>query len=99
MVIPVTEVEAPILELVIQYCEHHQKLQTTEMRKEEVEKWEKSFVDVDKPKLFAVSRAAYYLQIEGLVDLTCKNIAHMMAGKSAEQIYTEFSVPHGTHLY
>uniref|UniRef100_A0A7S0ZFH6 E3 ubiquitin ligase complex SCF subunit n=1 Tax=Timspurckia oligopyrenoides TaxID=708627 RepID=A0A7S0ZFH6_9RHOD len=90
--IPIPNVEARILAKVIEYCRYHHQLQTNPQADEDVEKWDKEFVRVDKPTLFSLILAANYLDIQALLDLTCKTIADMIKGKSAEQIRSEFGI-------
>lgn len=99
MKIPVGEVEAPILKKVIDFCEYFRKHEVTNMTAEECDKWELDFVDVDKPMLFALIRAANFLDNQPLLDICCKTVADMIKDKTAAQINEEFTIPDGTHLY
>lgn len=99
MVTLVNKVEGPILEKVISFCTHRHKSQTTRMTLDESNEWKEAFLDVDKVLLFALIRAAYFLEIEPLTNLTCKAVADMLSGKTSAQINLEFAIPDGARLY
>lgn len=42
-----------------------------------IPEWDVKFLKVDKITLFQLMKAADYLQIQGLVDVTCKTVAQM----------------------
>mmetsp|Transcript_3509 Transcript_3509/g.9645 ORF Transcript_3509/g.9645 Transcript_3509/m.9645 type:complete len:159 (-) Transcript_3509:751-1227(-) len=90
--IPIPNVEARILCKVIEYCRYHYQLQSNPQSEDDVDKWNKEFVRVDKPTLFSLILAANYLDIQSLLDLTCKSVADMIKGRSAEQIRAEFGI-------
>eukprot|EP00184_Porphyridium_aerugineum_P008444 CAMPEP_0184691920 /NCGR_PEP_ID=MMETSP0313-20130426/609_1 /TAXON_ID=2792 /ORGANISM="Porphyridium aerugineum, Strain SAG 1380-2" /LENGTH=154 /DNA_ID=CAMNT_0027149699 /DNA_START=295 /DNA_END=759 /DNA_ORIENTATION=+ len=92
-IIPLPNVEAGILAKVIEYCRYHHMLQANPQTEEEVEKWNKDFVRVDKPTLFQLILAANYMDIQSLLDLTCKTVADMIKNKTAQQIRDEFGIP------
>lgn len=99
MVIPVVEVEAPILKMVIDFCVYYRKHEIRDISEDDFEKWETEFMDVEKAKLFALLRAANFLDIQPLLDLCCKTVAGLLKGKTGAQINEEFIIPPGTHLY
>ncbi|KAF3335713.1 kinetochore protein [Carex littledalei] len=100
--IPLVNVTAPILSKVIKYCTKH--VDTTDASKtettgegcinsdEELKNWDKQFVDnIDKAAmLYDLIMAANYLNIEGLLDVTCRKMADM--GKSTEEIRQAFNI-------
>jgi S-phase kinase-associated protein 1 len=47
---------------------------------------------VDQGTLFELILAANYLDIKGLLDVTCKTVANMIKGKSPEQIRQTFNI-------
>merc|ERR1711890_152296 len=61
-------------------------------RTDDIPLWDKKFLDVDHGMLFELILAANYLEIKGLLDLSCKTVANMMKGKSAEEIRTIFNI-------
>lgn len=63
------------------------------------EEFETQFLDVDKAVLFAMIRAANFIDIQPLLDLCCKNVADQIKGKTSEQVNEEFCIPPGAHLY
>ena len=54
--------------------------------------WDQNFLKVDQGTLFEIILAANYLDIKGLLEVTCKTVANMMKGKSAEEIRKLFNI-------
>lgn len=51
-----------------------------------------SRVQVDQGTLFELILAANYLDIKGLLDVTCKTVANMIKGKTPEEIRRTFNI-------
>lgn len=60
--------------------------------KAEVRTWEEDFVAVDQRTLFDLILAANYLNIKGMLDLTCQTVASMIKGKTVEEIRKTFNI-------
>ena len=54
--------------------------------------WDAEFVKVDQATLFDLILAANYLNIKGLLDLTCQTVANMIKGKTPEEIRRTFNI-------
>ena len=61
--------------------------------------WDQDFLKVDQGILFQLilvgifhSHAANYLDIKGLLDVTCKTVANMIKGKVLEEIRRTFNI-------
>lgn len=52
MEIPMGEVEASILAKVVEFCKFHHQQELNQTSADEIDRWEKSFVQVDKSTLF-----------------------------------------------
>lgn len=50
------------------------------------------FVQVDQGTLFELILAANYLDIKGLLDVTCKTVANMIKGKTPDEIRKTFNI-------
>lgn len=83
-----------ILAKVIEYCNKHvvEVGNNSSDNKDPLKTFDKGFVDVDQGTLFDLILAANYLNIKGLLDLTCQTVADMMEGKTPEDIRKTFSI-------
>jgi len=96
--IPLPNVNGKILAKVIEYCRYHVEA----VRKgaddkplkseDDVKAWDAEFVKVDQATLFDLILAANYLNIKGLLDLTCQTVANMIKGKTPEEIRKTFNI-------
>ena len=59
---------------------------------EVVSEWDATFVAIEQEMLFELILAANYLEIKGLLDITCFAVSEMIKGKTAEQIRAEFNI-------
>ncbi|KAM3703501.1 hypothetical protein ACB098_04G099700 [Castanea mollissima] len=98
--IPLPNVASNILTLVIEYCKKHVEAgnpetsycSENEKSDDPLAAWDAEFVKVDQNTLFDLIVAANYLNIKGLLDLTCKTVADMMRGKTIEEIRHVFHI-------
>ncbi|EFJ50860.1 hypothetical protein VOLCADRAFT_73445 [Volvox carteri f. nagariensis] len=96
--IPLPNVSGRILAKVIEYCKYHVEAEKKgaddkPMKTEdEVKRWDEEFVKVDQATLFDLILAANYLNIKGLLDLTCQTVAQMIKGKTPEEIRKTFNI-------
>jgi S-phase kinase-associated protein 1 len=95
--IPLPNVNSKILAKVIEYCNKHvhsTAVDTTNASGggEDLKSWDAEFVKVDQATLFDLILAANYLNIKGLLDLTCQTVADMMKGKTPEEIREIFNI-------
>ncbi|CAN6225285.1 unnamed protein product, partial [Urochloa humidicola] len=103
--IPLPNVNGKILAKVIEYCKKHVEARrgsdtdateptsaTTKASDDELKIFDTDFVKVDQATLFDLILAANYLDIKGLLDLTCQTVADMMKGKTPEEIRKTFNI-------
>jgi S-phase kinase-associated protein 1 len=103
--IPVPNVTARILEKVIAYCEYHiehpdpveveaenKEAENKEKRSDDIIPWDRDFCNVDQSTLFEMILAANYLNIQSMLDVTCKTVANMIKGKTPEEIRKTFNI-------
>ncbi|EOA25495.1 hypothetical protein CARUB_v10018839mg [Capsella rubella] len=65
----------------------------TDKKLEEVEAFDKGFLqDLDLETVFQVILAANYLNVKGLLDLTCQNVADHIKDMSVEQVREIFGI-------
>ena len=99
-VFPMTGVDSPILEKVIEFCNHALVEPLPEIAKpistndfsQLVPAWYNEFANVDYKVLFPLVEAANYMDIQPLMNLICSKIATMIKDKSIEQIRETFSI-------
>mmetsp|Transcript_4670 Transcript_4670/g.9408 ORF Transcript_4670/g.9408 Transcript_4670/m.9408 type:complete len:160 (-) Transcript_4670:375-854(-) len=90
--IPIPNVDAVTLAKVIEFCRYQHEQVVNAQPEEDIEKWHREFVKVDKSTLFQLILASNYMDIQPLLDLTCKTVASMIKGKSPEQIRADFNI-------
>merc|ERR1712223_2000586 len=89
--VPLPNVNAAILKKVIQWATYHkddppppEDDENKEKRTDDISSWDSDFLKVDQGTLFELILAANYLDIKGLLDVTCKTVANMIKGKTPE---------------
>ncbi|XP_047088294.1 SKP1-like protein 1 [Lolium rigidum] len=98
--IPLPNVNAKILSKVVEYCSKHVQAAKPAAADgaadgapaEDLKSWDAEFVKVDQATLFDLILAANYLNIKGLLDLTCQTVADMIKGKTPEEIRKTFNI-------
>ncbi|GAU37931.1 hypothetical protein TSUD_269460 [Trifolium subterraneum] len=92
--IPIPNVTGRIMAKVIEYCKKHADATPIDEKPsdEDLKQFDKEFVKVDQATLFDLILAANYLEIKGLLDLTCETVADMFKGKTPEQIRATFNI-------
>ncbi|CAF3482464.1 unnamed protein product [Rotaria sp. Silwood1] len=98
-VIPLPNVNSAILKKVIQWATHHkddppppEDDENREKNTNDISSWDQDFLKVDQGTLFELILAANYLDIKGLLDVTCKTVANMIKGKTPEEIRRTFNI-------
>ncbi|KIZ07701.1 SKP1-like protein 1A [Monoraphidium neglectum] len=97
-VIPLPNVNGKILAKVIEYSRYHVEAakkgadDKPAKSEDDVKQWDTEFVKVDQATLFDLILAANYLNIKGLLDLTCQTVANMIKGKTPEEIRKTFNI-------
>ena len=98
--IPLVNINAQVLKLVLEFCEHHVTEPMMEIEvplksanmADVVQKWYADFVDLEQVLLFELILAANYMGIKPLLDLTCATVASMIKGKTPEEIRATFNI-------
>ncbi|CAF0959978.1 unnamed protein product, partial [Didymodactylos carnosus] len=98
-VIPLPNVNSAIMKRVITWCTHHkddpappEDDENREKNTNDISSWDQDFLKVDQGTLFELILAANYLDIKGLLDVTCKTVANMIKGKMPEEIRRTFNI-------
>lgn len=103
--IPLPNVTGKILAKVIEYYNKHAVvgerdggvacLNSEGEEDKALSSWDSNFVkeiEDDQEVLFDLILAANYLNIKGLLDLTCEQVANMIKGKTPEEIRAKFNI-------
>ncbi|KXZ48119.1 hypothetical protein GPECTOR_30g215 [Gonium pectorale] len=96
--VPLPNVSGRILAKVIEYSKYHVEAEKKgaddkpAKSEDDVKRWDEEFVKVDQATLFDLILAANYLNIKGLLDLTCQTVAQMIKGKTPEEIRKTFNI-------
>lgn len=86
--IPVPNVKSNILSKVIEYCEKHVDIISID----ELRNWDSEYMKVDREMLIDLILAANFLEIKGLMDLTCQTAAELLKQKTPDQLCQMFNV-------
>ncbi|KAE8818571.1 SKP1-like protein 1B [Hordeum vulgare] len=106
--IPLPNVNSKILSKVIEYCKQHVQASPKPAHSvaadatsapaaapaptEDLKRWDAEFIKIDQATLYDLILAANYLDIKGLLDLTCQTVADMIKGKTPEEIRKTFNI-------
>uniref|UniRef100_A0A1J3H0A1 SKP1-like protein n=2 Tax=Noccaea caerulescens TaxID=107243 RepID=A0A1J3H0A1_NOCCA len=95
--IPLQNVKGKTLEKVIEYCKRHvvefgPSDEDDEEAAEKLAIWDAEFIKVDEETIFHLILAANYLNIEGLLSLTCKTVADYIKDKTPEEVRQIFGI-------
>lgn len=101
-VVPLPNVTSSILEKIIEWATEHKEdpdlteedeFKYFEIKFEDLPKWDQDYIlGVDMQTLCELTLAANYLEMKGLLNLTCKGIASKMIGKSPAELRKTFNV-------
>lgn len=98
-VVPLPNVNGTILKKVIAWATYHKddpppadEDDGKDKRTDDISSWDADFLKVDQGTLFELILAANYLDIKGLLDVTCKTVANMIKGKTPEEIRKTFNI-------
>ncbi|CAL8137717.1 unnamed protein product [Orchesella dallaii] len=102
-VIPLPSVDSKILKMVIDWATYHRNDEAPPPNIGDFDDlwaepcaWDADFLKVDNETLLKLICAANYLDIRGLLILTCKTYTIMVMGKTAEQVRQLFITENGT---
>ena len=94
--IPIRKVRGDILELIVEYLEHHngeqpeeiaKPIRSVKMERIVADLWDADYINrMNKKTIFQVILGANYMDIPSLLHLGCAKIATLIKGKSPEEI-------------
>ncbi|KAK9097118.1 hypothetical protein Sjap_022615 [Stephania japonica] len=92
--VPLPQVHSKILAKVTEYLiKHANEPDNDAAAKEELKNWDDKFLEkVNHETLFDLILAANYLDIKGLLDLTCQTVADLMNGMSVVEVRKLFNI-------
>ncbi|XP_011047805.1 PREDICTED: SKP1-like protein 1B [Populus euphratica] len=86
--IPLFNVEKKTLVKIVEWLKKH----ASDASKDELEKWDADFVDVDTDSLYDLLLASNYLSVEVLLGQLVQKVADMIKGKQPEEIRKLFNI-------
>jgi S-phase kinase-associated protein 1 len=102
--VPLPNVKSNILAMVIEHCNKHAAVaaaaaagnssgnSTATSAEKELKSFDAEFIKQDRSTLFEIILAANYLDIKGLLDLSCQKVADMITPYMPEQIREFFMI-------
>lgn len=91
--IPLANVAADILAMVVEYCNRHAAAAANASGQEElIRKFDAEFVNIDRKKLFGLINAANFLNMPCLLELTCQRTADLIKDMMPEQVREVFGI-------
>jgi len=97
-VVPLPNVNSTILKKVLLWANYHKndppvvEDENRDKRTDDICSWDADFLKVDQGTLFELILASNYLDIKGLLNVTCKSVANMIKGKTPEEIRKTFNI-------
>jgi len=97
-IVPLPNVNSTILKKVLLWANFHKNDPPTiedenrDKRTDDICSWDAEFLKVDQGTLFELILASNYLDIKGLLNVTCKSVANMIKGKTPEEIRKTFNI-------
>jgi len=91
-VILVLKMTSEILEMVIEYCNKHHVDAANPCSDDDLEKWDKEFMEKDKSTIFALTNAANFLNNKSLLHLAGQTVADMIKGNTPKQMREFFNI-------
>ncbi|XP_028112208.1 SKP1-like protein 1A [Camellia sinensis] len=86
--IPVPNVDANILAMVIEFCKKHAESEAEAAS--DLKTLDSEFANRGQEALYDLITAANFLDVKELLDALCQNVAEMIKGKSVHQIRIQF---------
>ncbi|XP_075240645.1 S-phase kinase-associated protein 1-like [Convolutriloba macropyga] len=97
--ITLQNINSTIFRKVLEWLKHHkddpplpEDDENREKRTDDIPPWDQEFLKVDQGTLFEIILAANFLDIKGLLDVSCKTVANMIKGKTPEEIRKTFNI-------
>lgn len=97
-IVPLPNVNSTILKKVLLWANYHKndppvvEDDNRDKRTDDICSWDADFLKVDQGTLFELILASNYLDIKGLLNVTCKCVANMIKGKTPEEIRKTFNI-------
>ncbi|CAN6193755.1 unnamed protein product [Urochloa humidicola] len=86
-------VPGKVIAMVFEYCiKHAAAVSSGEAANEELRSFDEEFIDVDQFMLYDLLVAAYYLQVQGLLDLACQEVCDRLEDKTRVESRKTFRI-------
>jgi S-phase kinase-associated protein 1 len=98
--IPLVNINSVILNKVVEFCIHHrddppftaETLNKFRQQANMTDHWDEQFCKVDQKTLFDLMTAANFLNVQTLLEVTCKAVANLIRGKTPQEIRATFNI-------
>ncbi|KAH8273061.1 hypothetical protein KR018_008321, partial [Drosophila ironensis] len=95
-IVPLSNVNSTILRKVLLWAHYHkddpEPNDDQDNDNDVIIPWDADFLKVDQGTLYELIIAANYLDIQGLLKLTCKSVANMIKGRTPDEIRKTFNI-------
>ncbi|CAN6207026.1 unnamed protein product [Urochloa humidicola] len=87
-----SRIPGKVLAMVLEYCNKHAAMSSSANSKEELRSYDEKFIEVDQFTLYDLLVAAYYLEIQELLDLACQEVYDRLEEKTRVESRKAFRV-------
>jgi len=99
-IVPLQSIDSKTLEKVLEYCKHQNNIKAAKIEEKPLKEdlknvncnWENEFINIKVTELLNLVKAANYLNIPELLNLTSTTVASLIKGNSPEQIRDLFGI-------
>ncbi|KAH8273071.1 hypothetical protein KR018_012321, partial [Drosophila ironensis] len=95
-IVPLSKVNSTILDMVLVWAHYHkddpEPIDDQDNDYYDMTLWDADFINVNKETLYELINAANYLDIQGLLELTCKGLANMIKGRTPDEVRRAFNI-------
>jgi len=95
--VQLTDISSTILPKIVEWTKQHltdpqlnEPLDENQRKRIDIPQWDRQFLDIDQAIILGIMVGANYLDLQLLVEMTCKKVADMIRDKTPEQVRQTF---------